>query len=99
MYDVGNIIQVTGDSIRIMLSCNKAKILSEADFIMFNSIFWHMIDMLDDAFQLKALEYVISLLQDKKDSKHMQELNYALDILKERKEQIRVGKEEKMGVA
>jgi hypothetical protein len=58
-----------------------------------------MIDMLDDAFQLKALEYVISLLQDKKDSKHMQELNYALDILKERKEQIRVGKEEKMGVA
>ena len=55
--------------------------------------------MLDDAFQLKALEYAISLLQDKKDSKHMQELNYALDILKERKEQIRVGKEEKMGVA
>ena len=58
-----------------------------------------MIGMLDEAFQLKALEYTIGILQSKKDSKHMQELNYALDILKERKEQIRVGKEEKMGVA
>lgn len=55
--------------------------------------------MLDEAFQLKALEYAIGILQDKKDSKHKQELNYALDVLKERKEQIRVGKEEKMGVA
>lgn len=58
-----------------------------------------MIDMLDEAFELKALEYTISILQNKKDSKHMQDLNYALDILKERKEQIKMGKEEKIGVA
>jgi hypothetical protein len=58
-----------------------------------------MIDMLDEGFELKALEYAISILQIQKDSKHRQELDYALDILTERKEQIEMGKEEKVGVA
>jgi hypothetical protein len=55
--------------------------------------------MIDEAFELKAIEYAIRILQKKKDGKHAQELDYAVNVLRERKEQIMAGKEEKIGVA
>ena len=55
--------------------------------------------MLDDTFQLKALEYAIDLLKSNKDKEHSQELDYVLNILKEREEEIRMAKEERLGTA
>ena len=55
--------------------------------------------MLDEAFELKALKYATDLINDKRDKEHSQELDYVLNILKEREEEIRMAKEDKLGTA
>ena len=55
--------------------------------------------MLDEAFELKALEYATDLLKSNKDKEHLQELDYVLGILKEREEEIRMAKEDRLGTA
>jgi|Tabmets5t2r1_1033131.scaffolds.fasta_scaffold02439_1 hypothetical protein len=50
-------------------------------------------------FKLKALEYAMDLLKSNKDEQHSQELDYVLNILKEREEEIRMAKEEGLSVA
>lgn len=54
--------------------------------------------MIDEAFESKALEYAINVLQRKKHGKGTQELDFAISVLKERKELIRAGKEEQIGI-
>lgn len=54
--------------------------------------------MIDEGFELKALEYAISILQREKDGKRAQELDYAINVLKERKELITAGKEAQIGI-
>ncbi len=56
--------------------------------------------MSDEAFELRALEYAIELLEsNKKDKEHSQELDYVLDILKEREKETRMAKEDRLGTA
>jgi len=55
--------------------------------------------MLDEAFELKALEYATSLLKKNRDKEHSQELDYVLSILKEREQEIGMAKEDRLGTA
>ena len=56
--------------------------------------------MSDEAFELRALEYAIELLEsNKKDKEHSQELDYVLNILKEREKETRMAKEDRLGTA
>ena len=57
--------------------------------------------MLDEAFELKALEYVTELLKSNKnkDKERSHELDYVLNILKEREQEIKMAKEDRLGTA
>ncbi len=56
--------------------------------------------MSNEAFELRALGYAIELLEsNKKDKEHSQELDYVLDILKEREKETRMAKEDRLGTA
>jgi len=54
----------------------------------------------EGVFELRALEYATELLQrNKKGQEHSQELDYVLNILKEREEEIKMAKEDRPGTA
>lgn len=55
--------------------------------------------MENENFELKALEYATELIKSNKDKGHLQELDYVLDILKERENEIRMAKEDRLGTA
>lgn len=56
--------------------------------------------MEDETFKLKALENAIDILQGSKNGKQgSKELSFVINLLEERKRQIMLEKEEKIGIA
>jgi hypothetical protein len=55
--------------------------------------------MEDEVFKLRAIENAIGILQENKNKQNSKELDFVIDILQERKRQVKLEKEEKIGMA
>lgn len=55
--------------------------------------------MEDEAFKLRALGTATSILKEKKNKQNARELDFVIGVLEERRLQIKIVKEEEIGVA